>query len=100
MKPEVEARATTLTGMLDAERDKRHHRQKTRLRPWVCSILAAVGIFGGISCLFVGLICVVLHGVLSQDVVFDQVGTVLLVAALPMILIGSIFVDKIEGNKR
>lgn len=61
-----------------------------------CSICAAFGIFGGISSLFVGLICVLIHTVDSGEKVFDRVGTILLLISIPMILIGSIFLDEIE----
>lgn len=60
------------------------------------AVLAILGIFGGISALFIGLVLVVIHGVLLGDTTFNQMGTGLLVVAIPMILIGSIFLDKIE----
>ena len=69
------------------------------LSPLFCSVAASFGIFGGISALFVGLICVVIHSLLAGDKAFDSVGTVLLIAAIPMILVGSIFLDEIETNK-
>ncbi len=68
----------------------------TRMRPLIFSILAILGIFGGISALFVGIVCVIIHGAFSHDVVLNQVGTGLLIVAIPMILIGSIFLDEIE----
>jgi hypothetical protein len=69
------------------------------LSPLICSLLASLGIFGGVSVLFVGIICVVLHAVIPQDRLFDSIGTVLLIAAIPMILTGSIFLDEIDGGK-
>lgn len=65
----------------------------------VCSIGAAVGIFGGISALFAGLLCVVIHALLSNDKMFDGVATVLLIIAIPMILVGSVLLDEIEQKK-
>lgn len=73
--------------------------RRTLLSPLFCSVMASFGIFGGISALFVGLICVVVHGLLAGDKAFDSVGTVLLISAIPMILVGSIFLDEIETNK-
>ncbi|MGB7200862.1 MAG: hypothetical protein WBD16_01195 [Pyrinomonadaceae bacterium] len=73
--------------------------RKTLLTPFVCSILASIGIFGGMSALFAGIMCVVIHAVLLHDTIFDQVGTILLCAAIPMILVGSIFLDEIEGKR-
>ena len=66
------------------------------LTPFVCSVLAALGIFGGISALFIGIVCVVVHGVMPNERNFDRVGTILLIVAIPMILVGSIFLDEIN----
>lgn len=81
--------------------DRRADRSGQRLRriilsPLLCSALASVGIFGGISALFTGLVCVFLHVVVAGDKAFDSVGTVLLISSIPMILVGSIFLDEIE----
>lgn len=72
--------------------------RKKLLTPMLCSVLASVGIFGGVSTLFVGIICVVIHGIIAHDRVFDRASTVLLIAAIPMLLIGSIFLDEIKKN--
>lgn len=76
----------------------RRPRLNARVRGATFSVLAAFGIFGGISALFVGLVFVVLHGIVPGDRMFDLVGTGLLIAAIPMILIGSIFLDGIKGK--
>lgn len=68
------------------------------LSPFICSVLAAFGIFGGISSLFAGLICVIIHSLLAGDRAFDSVGTVLLIIAIPMILVGSAFLDAIKDK--
>jgi hypothetical protein len=73
--------------------------RKTVLTPLVCSVLASFGIFGGISSLFVGIVLVILHSILKNERMFDQVGTGLLIVAIPMILVGSIFLDEIAGKK-
>jgi cellulose synthase/poly-beta-1,6-N-acetylglucosamine synthase-like glycosyltransferase len=73
--------------------------RKTLLTPLVCSVLASFGIFGGISSLFVGIVFVVINSVVVGDSIFDRIGTLLLIFAIPMILIGSIFLDEIEGKK-
>jgi hypothetical protein len=72
--------------------------KKSGIRPLVRSILAASGIFGGIAALFIGLVCVVAHGVLPHDAVFDRVGSVLLICAIPLMLAGSLFLDEV-GTK-
>lgn len=68
-------------------------------RPAVSMMIAATGIFGGISALFVGLVCICIHSFTIGDRAFDRVGTVLLIVAIPMILLGSIFVDEIGSSK-
>ena len=99
MKDEVKMNSTSLDSGFAAERRSRRSLRKALLTPVVCSVLASFGIFGGIASLFVGLICVLIHGLVSRDHIFDQAGTVLLIIAIPMILIGSIFLDEIQGEK-
>ena len=99
MKHEIELGNSKLNDTPPTTRNLRKKVRDTLLTPLVCSLLASLGVFGGISSLFVGLICVLVHSLVSHDVVFDQVGTVLLIVAIPMILIGSIFLDKIEDRK-
>ena len=70
--------------------------QRTVLRPLPCTICAGLGIFGGLSALFVGLVLVILHGIIPGDATLSRIGTVLLVIAIPMILIGSIFLDEMK----
>ena len=73
-------------------------RQKRQLRiqPFVFAALSSLGVFGGISSLFVGLVFVLIHTIVPADRMFDRTGTGLLIAGIPLILIGSIFIDMIE----
>jgi len=64
------------------------------------SIGALIGIFGGISVLVAGVVCVILHYAISGDAVYDRVGTVCLIAAIPMLLIGSIFLDRASPSSK
>ena len=98
MKSEIEVENTAVSGSFESPRVSGKPRLNPRIRPVVFSILASLGIFGGISSLFVGLVCVVIHGIVSHDVVFDRVGTVLLIIAIPMILTGSMFIDEINAK--
>ena len=83
----------------DGSVTRRTRLRKALLTPFVCSVMASIGMFGGMSALFVGAMCVVFHGVLKQDVFFSQVGTILLIIAIPMILLGSVFLDEIDLKK-
>ena len=72
--------------------------RKKILTPGVCSVAAGIGVFGGIAFLFAGLICVILHEIIPADIVYNQVGTTLLISAIPMILVGSVFLDEIRAD--
>ena len=99
MKQGIETKVETLTSLLDVQRSRRKPRPSSGgVRPWVWSILASTGIFGGISALFIGLVFVVIHGLLSGDVMFNRFGTGLLIVAIPMILLGAICIDNIDGK--
>lgn len=63
-----------------------------------CSFAAGLGIFGGLFFLLAGLVCVILHELIAGDTVCNQIGTGVLISAIPMILVGSIFLDEIRGN--
>ncbi len=99
MKHEIELENKALSDSHNSPPALGNSVRKVLLSPMVCSILAALGIFGGISSLFVGIVSVVIHGLVSGDTLFDRVGTFLLIVAIPMILIGSIFLDEIPGKK-
>jgi uncharacterized membrane protein YtjA (UPF0391 family) len=88
-----------------ADTPKLHDTRRPSLRrvvfnPVVCSIAAAIGMFGGISSLVAGVACIVIHSVIPGDRAFDQVGTTLLILGIPMLLLGSIFLDEIEVKER
>ncbi|MFN0279811.1 MAG: hypothetical protein ACKVRN_14625 [Pyrinomonadaceae bacterium] len=94
MKSENELK--TVTKIESPTAKPRSRLRQALLTPLVCSILASLGIFGGISALVVGLFAVVIHGIFPADRIWDRVGTILLIVAIPMILVGSIFLDEIQ----
>jgi hypothetical protein len=99
MKSEIEINNFLLIETMDKSEKSTHRLRKAILNPMICSISATLGIFGGISSLFAGLVCVVIHSVVPGDVTFDRVGMVLLIIAIPMLLIGAVFLDEIELKK-
>jgi len=99
MRHQIEFQSSALTPPVRIAGRIRTALKKCILRPFPCSVLAATGIFGGLAALFVGIVCIVLHGIVPADVMFSRVGTVLLVVAIPMILMGSIFLDEIGKQK-
>ena len=64
------------------------------------SILALLGIGGGMLSPFLGLLCLIAHAALPRDDAFNHIGTVLLVIAIPLLLAGSHFMDKLEESNR
>ncbi len=78
---------------------KRKNLRRILLTPAVSSVLASVGMLGGMSALFAGMICILLHAILPADNSFNGAGTVLLIAAIPMILAGAVFLDEIDLGK-
>ncbi|CAN5512317.1 hypothetical protein BH10ACI2_BH10ACI2_25190 [soil metagenome] len=99
MERKIESITTELTAVDNPFRSRRLSKQKTDKRTLVYALIASFGIFGGISALFVGIVSVIIHAVATGDRLFDRIGTGLLIVAIPMILIGSLFVDEIEVKK-
>jgi hypothetical protein len=99
MKEEEEMKSTAFVSGFVSSHKSRGSVRNALLTPFVSAVLASFGIFGGISSLFVGIVSVIIHGVVSGDRLFDRVGTILLIVAIPMILIGSVFLDEIEKKK-
>lgn len=69
------------------------------LSPIVCSIGAAVGVFGGIAFIVFGLLCVVIHAIVGRDTVLDNVGALMMIVAIPMLMLGAMFMDEIDSKK-
>jgi hypothetical protein len=67
---------------------------RRKRKPFARSMAAAAGIFSGIASLFIGLVCVVVHVAVQSDKVFDRVGSILLICAIPLMLTGSLFLDE------
>lgn len=86
------------------ERVERHPKDISRapsgnVRTGLRSIFAFVGVFGGIAFIFVGLVLGALFEVGLIGEIYHTVSGRLLVAAIPMIVVGSLMVeDKSRGN--
>jgi hypothetical protein len=59
-----------------------------------------LGLIGGFSPLFFRIALVIIHSDVEEHRIFDRLGTVLLIVAVPMTLIGSIFLDWITRGYR
>ena len=100
MNDRIETKSVSLTSSDASDTWLHRTEENVRLRKMLFSTFAAFGVFGGVSALFVGIVFVALHSIVAGDRMFDTLGTGLLIAAIPMILIGSIFIDKIQGTRR
>lgn len=98
MKRETEFKdAVTPDSPIDVSETRRSLRERI-LNPLICSVVASLGIFGGISALFAGIICVVLHSLTPGDTALDRAATFLLIIAIPMILVGTVFLDEMKAK--
>ena len=76
---------------------RREGKRRSRLLdPSTCSILAAIGMFGGLLSIAFGLFCAILDGIVANDTVFEQVSVALLMSGIPLMLIGSAFADAVK----
>jgi len=98
MKGEIHVRSVQIIAPDETISAKERVPLDPNLRSWICSLFAAFGIFGGLASLFIGLVLIVIHSLISSDQIFDRVGTGLLIVAIPMILIGSVFLDWIKKD--
>jgi hypothetical protein len=62
-------------------------------------LLAFGGICGGISAIFIGFILMIIHSALTGDTILDEIGTVLMIAGIPMLFLGGHFMDKALEKK-
>lgn len=90
-----------ITERLYAETPDESTRKVRRLRSvllnrTVCSIGASLGIFGGVSSLASGVLCVVIHSVIPADEIFGRAATALLILGIPLLLAGAVFMDEIK----
>jgi hypothetical protein len=98
MSSETDVNTGRMETLIVKKTGSAHRLRLSILSPFLCSVLATTGLFGGISALFIGLVCVIIHALVNGDKAFNSVGTVLLISAIPMILVGSIFLDEIEKS--
>src|SRR4051812_45094303 len=98
MKREVKVESTMIAGSSATPNGSDRRLRKRLLNPLLCSICATFGIFGGLSSLLIGLVCVLVHAAIPNENLFDRMGTVLLISGIPLILLGSIFIDQIENK--
>jgi hypothetical protein len=54
-------------------------------------------LLGGFAAPFVGLLLLIFHEIFN-DGLLNRIGTVLMIVSIPLILLGSIFMDSIDGN--
>jgi hypothetical protein len=63
------------------------------------SLIAFLGGFGGMLFIFVGFIFLIVHSIIKDDAVFDEIGTTLIFLSYPLLFIAGHFMDKAAENK-
>jgi peptidoglycan biosynthesis protein MviN/MurJ (putative lipid II flippase) len=54
-------------------------------------------LIGGFAAPLVGLMLLIFHEMFNDDLL-NRIGTVLMIVSIPLILVGSIFMDSVDGN--
>lgn len=75
-------------------------RNPSKRKKTMLSILALLGISGGFVTPFLGLLCIIAHAMLPNDTAFNRIGTALMMIAIPLLLAGSHFLDKLETQTK
>ena len=63
-------------------------------------LIAFCGGFGGMLSILVGFIFFIVHSLMKGDVVFDEVGTILIFLSFPLLFIGGHFMDKATEKRK
>ncbi len=73
--------------------------KKSNGRTILFSALAAAFLGGGFAAPFFGLVFFIFHSLRLSEELFSKIGTFLMIIAIPMMLCGSHFLDKLEEQK-
>lgn len=63
-------------------------------------LFAFAGICGGIAAILAGFIFIIIHTALQGDTTFDEIGTILMIGAIPLMFLGGHFMDKSMKTKQ
>jgi len=66
----------------------------------IWSGLACACLIGGISAPLLGLALIIIHTILVNDNLFNQIGTGLMIISIPLLLMGSHFLDVSDDCRR
>ncbi len=55
---------------------------------------------GGVLSILIGLIFTIVHAILVKDTFFDEISTILMIAAFPLLIFGGHFIDKAQEKKQ
>lgn len=92
-------RSNTFSREYTTASDDMHVKGKSFTR-MTCVAGAAIGSFGGLMSLFLGLLCSVGDEFLGSNTLLSKMATVLMIAGIPMMLAGSALMDKVERLDR
>ena len=60
--------------------------------------LAFACLFGGFASSGIGFVLLIFHEIFN-DSVLNSIGTVLMIVSIPLILLGSVFMDSVDGSR-
>lgn len=83
-----------MTQAQDESKSKRRDAGTVLLRG---AVFASMGI-GLLAPLF-GLAFIIIHSAIAEDRIFGQIGTILMIVSIPMLLVGSHFMDLLAKKK-
>ena len=99
--PSILADVDEVTNIADINRNAATPaRNPSKRKKTMLSILALLGISGGFVTPFLGLLCIIAHAMLPNDTAFNRIGTALMMIAIPLLLAGSHFLDKLETQTK
>jgi len=65
-----------------------------------CSGLAFMCLSGGLFAPILGLVFIIIHSAMDDDVIFSEIGTGLMISAIPLLLAGSHFLDVWDAYRK
>ena len=84
---------------IEAKRSKKLNNQTTQAEN-IYLIVAGIFMITGFFAPLLGIILVIVHAAVAEDVVFNRAATILFVVSIPLLFIGSHFMDIHRDRRR
>lgn len=63
-------------------------------------LIAFLGGFGGLLFILIGFVFLIVHSIVKDDSIFDEIGTILILLSYPLLFIGGHFMDKVWEKRK